>query len=62
MELKRNETMKKKTILFVSLLMFLFASNSMMAQQRRPVDSYGIRLTRRRSLILYLRISDLLFV
>jgi len=39
MEFKRNETMKKKTILFVSLLMFLFASNSMMAQQRRPVDS-----------------------
>ena len=39
MEFKRNETMKKKTILFVSLLMFLFASNSMMAQQRRPIDS-----------------------
>ena len=39
MEIKQNETMKKKAILFVSLLMFLFASNSMMAQQRRPVDS-----------------------
>lgn len=39
MEFKRNETMKKNIILFVSLLMFLFASNSMMAQQRRPVDS-----------------------
>lgn len=39
MELKRNETMKKNIILFVSLLMILFASNSMMAQQRRPVDS-----------------------
>jgi len=39
MEFKRNEMMKKKAILFVSLLMFLFASNSMMAQQRRPVDS-----------------------
>ena len=39
MELKRNETMKKKTIIFVSLLMFLLVSNSMMAQQRRPVDS-----------------------
>ena len=31
--------MKKNIILFVSLLMILFASNSMMAQQRRPVDS-----------------------
>ena len=39
MEIKCNETMKKKTILFVSLLMLLFATNSMMAQQRRPVDS-----------------------
>ena len=39
MDFKRNETMKKNIILFVSLLMFLFASNSMMAQQRRPIDS-----------------------
>ena len=39
MEIKQNETMKKKTMLFVSLLLFLFASKSMMAQQRRPIDS-----------------------
>jgi hypothetical protein len=39
MEFKLNETMKKNIILFVSLLMLLFASNSMMAQQRRPIDS-----------------------
>ena len=39
MEIKRNETMKKKVLLFVSLLMLLLASNSVMAQQRRPIDS-----------------------
>ena len=39
MEIKRNETMKKKFLFALSLLMFLLASNSVMAQQRRPVDS-----------------------
>ena len=39
MEIKRKETMKKKFLLTVSLLMLLWVSNSMMAQQRRPIDS-----------------------
>ena len=39
MEIKHNETMKKNVLLFVSLLMLLLASNSVMAQQRRPIDS-----------------------
>ena len=39
MEIKRNETMKKKFLLSVSLLMLLLASNSVMAQQRRPIDN-----------------------
>ena len=39
MNFKRNVTMKIRKYLFVLLLMFLSVSNSMMAQQRRPVDS-----------------------
>ena len=39
MEIKRNETMKKKFLFALSLLMFLLATNSVMAQQRRPIDS-----------------------
>ena len=39
MEIKRKETMKKKFLLSVLLLMLLSAFNSMMAQQRRPIDN-----------------------
>ena len=39
MEIKQNETMKKKFLLSVSLLMFLLVSNGVMAQQRRPIDN-----------------------
>ena len=39
MEIKRNETMNKKFFLSVLLLFSLLASNSIIAQQRRPIDS-----------------------